>query len=183
MKRFRLIYGKEVKKNDIKEALELDYICYEEKYYLDLEACLRYYDKNPWIYFMALDDSNSVIGYINLSHISKEKYEELRSGNEMDTSIVADDLVEYQNGQDCYLYFSSIYVHPEWRQQGVARTLLAQTDKFMRKLALNNIGINGIIADAVSEVGKQILLRRGFEVVCESDHQSIIMEKKYDRFN
>lgn len=177
MKPVSIIAGKEVNHKMISEAIQLDRISYSDVYQLQVETCFDYFEKNKDIYIMAVDDdSGIVIGYINFSPIKEPIYSDLASGNVIDTVITGDDVLPYENG-DCYWgYFSSIVVHPEHRRHGIATQMLLFWSDLVFRLANNrSIYFNGIVADAVSDVGAYLLSEIGFSFVKSSTHESKIM--------
>ena len=125
------------------------------------------------------NDINMIIGYINFSPITKNMYDRIKSGEVIDTSISSEDIEEYVDNRNVGGYLSSIVVHPDYRRKGIASILLSRLNKFidtMRKE--HNIIFNGIIADAVSDIGYHLLRTQGFSEVKNSEHDSRIMEKK-----
>ncbi|MBE5849071.1 MAG: GNAT family N-acetyltransferase [Lachnospiraceae bacterium] len=176
----RIISGRQVKKKHLLEAIKLDELVYKEIYRVDPEVGFGFVNINPEIYIMAVDASDSVIGYINFSPITKKMYEGIRSGDVIDSSITPDDIEPYENGRSYQFYFSSICVHPDYRGRGVAGALLAELKQFIKGLSERNIRIKRIVADAVSDSGRNILLKNGFVRIKDSTHESTIMEKVYE---
>ncbi len=178
MEKISLISQSEVQKEHIEQALSLDKLAYDDTYHLSLATCLSYFDKNNQIYIMALDkNKNNVLGYINFSPVTEEMYQTIKSGNVIDTAIKESDIVRYVNGVDCWGYMSSIVVHPDHRNRGIAKQMLRLLQKQICALALNNnIFFKSIIADAVSNLGEYILTEIGYKKVKTSNHDTKIME-------
>ena len=176
-KNFQIIHGKDITENHIKSILDLDYMVYDEIYYLDVNTCIKYHQKNPDIYFIALNDSKELIGYINFSPIKEDLYNLLKSGTVIDTVITANDLLDYKPNNQYSIYFSSICVHPDYRHIGVAKELLKSLIDFIDELKKSNITIKRIIADAVSKSGEKILRSNEFDFIRYSEHGTKIMEK------
>lgn len=166
-----------ITKTHIEQALELDRISYDDIYYLDLETCVEYYNKNPLIYIMLFDtEISKVIGYINFSPIAKEMFSLILSGQVIDTVIQSRDIVAYSDGCSCWGYMSSIVVHPDYRNHGYAKRMLHELNKLICSLAeINKIFFSGIVADAVSDAGYHILSKMGFDPIQSSLHDSRIM--------
>ena len=175
--KYSILGGSEITTEHIIGALNIDYICYPEEYHLSEDACIGYYHKNPFIYFIAVDSLGNVVGYINFSPITDNKYEELRSGKYIDTVITKDDILAYEANNKYSVYFSSICVHPQNRKQGVATSLIEELLRFIEELKKQDIEINRIVADAVSDSGYMLLKKLGFSKVRDSSHKTIIMEK------
>ncbi len=177
---YHVIYGKEITQQNIRDALDIDYMCYDDIYHLDWEQCAGYHRKNPYIYIMAVDDEGSVVGYINFSPVTGKIYDLMRSGKSVDTIICAEDILEYEEGKDYSVYFSSICVHPDHRGKGIAGMLLNTLIELLRSIDAAGINIERIVADAVTDSGERLLTSLGFEVVCMSEHGSKIMERKHN---
>lgn len=177
MKSFNILTGNKINREMISEAIQLDRLSYENVYQLQVDTCFDYFDKNNDIYIMAVDNkSGHVIGYINYSPIKEEVYSELASGSVIDTIITGDDVLPYEDGVCYWGYFSSIVVHPEYRQHGIATQMLLYWSDLVFRLAKNrSIYFKGIVADAVSDAGVRLLSEIGFSFVRTSMHESKIM--------
>lgn len=177
MKSYSIYTGSQINHRMISEAIQLDRISYDDIYQLQVETCYDYFEKNSDIYIMAVDEkSGHVIGYINFSPIKETVFEDLISGNTIDTVITGDDVLPYLDGSYYWVYFSSIVVHPDYRQHGVATEMLLHwLDLILRLAAERNIFFKKIVADAVSDVGVHLLSELGFAFVKPSMHESKIM--------
>lgn len=173
----RIISGDAVSENHIKQALDLDRLSYGDEYQLQFDTCKAYFYKNNRIYLMAVDEhADLVVGYINFSPIRSEAFDLLRSGQYIDTILTAEDVVPYTPEEKCYGYFSSIVVHPKYRCQGIANTLLIQLKNLITNLAIEEgIYFKAIIADAVSDLGFRLLSKIGYVEIGDSNHGSQIM--------
>lgn len=174
---YHICIGSEINRKMIAEAIQLDRLSYDDIYQLQVETCYDYFDKNNDIYIMAVDNENgNVIGYINFSPINESLFIELISGSTIDTVITGDDVLPYINGNHYFGYFSSIVVHPNYRQHGVAtQMLLYWYDLVFRLARERNIYFKGIVADVVSEVDAHLLSEIGFMFAKASTHESKIM--------
>lgn len=177
MKSICIITGTQVNRERILEAIQLDRISYADVYQLQVDTCFDYFEKNNDIYIMAVDnESGRVIGYINFSPIKEEVYSELSSGSVIDTVITGDDVLPYEDGVCYWGYFSSVVVHPEYRQHGIATQMLRYWSDLVFRLATNrSIYFKGIVADAVSDIGVHLLSEIGFSFMRPSLHESKIM--------
>lgn len=177
MSLFTILAGKQITHDMISEAVQLDRISYDDVYQLQVETCYDYYEKNSDIYIMAVDDkSGHIIGYINFSPVKESVFEELISGSTIDTVITGNDVLPYLDGTYYWGYFSSIVVHPDYRQHGVAtQMLLHWSDLIFRLATEHDIYFKKIVADAVSDVGVHLLSELGFNFVKLSLHESKIM--------
>ncbi len=177
---FKIIFGKEVSIKNIELALQLDYVSYDNVYYLEQERCVEYHKKNPYIYIMILNPEGNTVGYLNFSPITEELYEILRTGKEIDTIIHSEDIVCYEYGGEYSAYLSSICVHPDYRNKGIAGILLEEFGFLLESLNKSDIKIKRVIADAVSLSGEKICKSMGMNEICVSEHGTKIMEKKYE---
>ena len=177
MRSFSIIAGSNVNHKMLSEAIQLDRISYDDIYQLQVETCYDYFEKNNDIYIMALDDeSDRVIGYINYSPIKESIFTDLVSGSTVDTVITGDDVLPYKDGCFYWGYFSSIVVHPEYRQHCVATQMLLYWSNLVLRLAADrNIYFKKIVADAVSDIGEHLLSELGFTLIRPSMHKSKIM--------
>ena len=100
----------------------------------------------------------------------------MASGSVVDTVITGDDVLAYEDGTCYWGYFSSIVVHPAYRQYGVATQMLLYWSDLIFRLATEHaIYFKGIVADAVSDAGAHLLSEIGFSFVRSSMHASKIM--------
>lgn len=177
MKSFSILSGNKINREMISEAIHLDRLSYDDVYQLQVDTCFDYLEKNSDIYIMATDnESGHVIGYINFSPIREEIYSDLVSGSVIDTVITGDDVLPYEDGLFYWGYFSSIVVHPKYRQHGIATQMLLCWSDLVFQLAQNrSIYFKGIVADAVSDIGVHLLSEIGFTFAKESTHASSIM--------
>lgn len=177
MDNFRVINSKEINTKMLAAAVKLDKMVYDERYWIDTNKCIEYFEKNCDIYIIAIEEKlNQVVGYINFTPIKDSVYEQILNGSFIDTSFNSDDILEYKNNKLYYGYLSSIVVHPKYREQGIAEQM---TDKLSLKIANlaieKGIFFREIAADAVTDSGLRLLLDMGFSVKKQSNHQSTIV--------
>lgn len=73
-----IITGRQVTREDIREAVVLDTLVYDDIYHVDTAQCEERFDVNPDIYVMAKDNrTNKVIAYVNVSPVTDECYERI----------------------------------------------------------------------------------------------------------
>ena len=183
MENIEIVSGRAVTHRMIAEAIELDRVSYDDAYQLQVDACVKYFKKNPEIYIMALDKaSRRVVGYINFSPIRPQMFRQLLSGSVIDTVITGEDLVPYELSGDYWGYFSSIVVHPVYRRHLIATQMLLRWAGLVTRLAAERkIFFRGIVADAVGRVGEHLLSKIGFSLVRPSAHDSTIMAVDFFR--
>ena len=176
---FILISGFQVKESDIKQALELDYLVYDidESVHFTLEKCIAWHKINPDIYFMfKLSNQEKIVGYINVAPVTDEGYEKIKSGQIWDIDITEDYVLPYEFPGTYYLYFSSIVIHPDYRNAGLVKRFI---DAFVAKiieLYNNEIYFSAIVGDAITPEGEKFGILFGMKKITESDHKSKIYE-------
>lgn len=173
-----IITGKLVTDAHVIKALGIDGIVYGSEYHLSADQCLGYFHANPYIYIMAIS-GDSVIGCVNFSPVTQDTYTRMLSGQELDTFISPEDIVEYVPYHSCYAYFSSVAVLPRYRGQGIASAMLASLRNLMNMLSVQGIAFDGIVADAISPAGEKIAASFGLLPVRPSVH-GIIMASSAD---
>lgn len=177
MSRFSVVDGDNITVDDIAEGVALDRIVYDEEYYVTIKQCMEWYNRNSKIYTMLRDEeSKQIIAYVNMSPLTEEYYQKIRSGKFIDTYLPAEAIVDYEIPDLYYMYFSSIVVHPDYQNTEVFMSLFnAVTEKFI-KLGEQGILIKSIVADAVSEKGEKFCHMFGMKEVKSSTHESKIYE-------
>jgi hypothetical protein len=175
--RFSVVSGSSVTAKDISEALELDYVVYDEVYHLPLKTCLSWYHCNPDIYTMVRDiQSGKIIAYINISPITEECYDKIRSGTFLDNYISEEDVLSYDLPYLYSVYIFSIVIHPQYQNTEVMRMLYDEVIKKFIYFGEHDVYIRRIIADAVSEKGRKFCKLFGMKLIDQSNHDSTIYE-------
>lgn len=175
--KIEIISGREVTADDIRQALMLDALAYDEIYHLEIETCLEWFKANPDIYFMAKEsDGGRVVAYINVSPVTDECYERLKKGDFIDTGISADMILDYDMAAPYSMYFSSIVVHPQYQNSAVFMQLVnAVMQKFIL-LGEHGVYIKRMLADAVTDNGIKFCKLFGMNKVLASNHNSTLYE-------
>ena len=176
MKKIIIKANTEINQQNIVDALALDKRTYDDLYFVDINQCFAWFDRNPYIYIMAFTPDNELMGYINFSPVKEEFFLKMCEGKNVDTVIEDDDVLPYLENHEYYAYFSSIVVDKKYRGQGVAKAMLLELDKMIISLAKDrNIYIKAIVGDAISDKGRDILANYGLEALKSSSHDSTIM--------
>lgn len=178
LKNVKIVSGKDVDFNIIKEALDLEYEFYNDKYHITEKKERSYLERNPYIYFVALYN-NKLVGYINFSPITIEMYEKIKTGTFIDTIIEKEDILTYEDNKEYINYFSSVVVDTEYQGYGIGNMLIESVKKFVLNIEKERgIKINKIIADVISKDGMTLVSKLGLKVIKESNHNSKIAEWK-----
>lgn len=173
-----IIEGKDVTADDIAQAAHLDTLVYDELFCAPVDICLKWNSVNNRIYTMAKDEeTGKIVAYVNLSPITDYYYEQIKSGTFLDIYLPAEAIVSYDMPSCMYnLYFSSIVIHPDYQNTGIFLPLYnAIVNKFIA-LGKSGIFIHRMVADAVSERGRQFCRLFGMNNVKNSEHNSTIYE-------
>lgn len=173
-----IIEGKDVTADDIAQASYLDTLVYDNMFCAPVDICLKWNSVNNRIYTMARDEeTGKIVAYVNLSPVTDYYYEQIKSGSFLDVYLPPEAIVSYDMPSCMYnLYFSSIVIHPDYQNTGVFLPLYtAIVNKFI-DLGKSGIFIHRMIADAVSERGRQFCRLFGMYNIKNSEHNSTIYE-------
>lgn len=176
-KRISIITGKQVTLEDIKQAVYLDTLVYDDIYHVDTTQCEKWFNVNPDIYVMAKDiQTGRVIAYVNISPVTDECYDRIKNGDFIDTGITADMILSYDMPFPYSVYFSSIVIHPDYQNTEVFMEIFnAIVDKFIA-LGEHEVFIRRMIADAVTNNGEKFCRLFGMTKLKGSDHDSSLYE-------
>ncbi len=172
-----IISGRQITPRDIRDAVELDSLVYDDVYHVDTTQCEEWYHVNPDIYVMAKDDiTGKVIAYVNISPVTDECYENIKKGDFIDTGITADMILSYDMPFPYSIYFSSIVIHPDYQNSNVFMKLLnAIINKFVY-LGEHEVYIKRMLADAVTTNGEKFCKLFGMSKLKGSNHESSLYE-------
>ncbi len=176
-KRIKIVSGKQVTVEDIRQAVELDALVYDDIYHVDSTVCEEWFEVNPDIYVMAKDiASDKIIAYVNVSPVTEECYDRIKKGDFIDTGITADMILSYDMPFPYSLYFSSIVIRPDYHNTEVFMELFnAIIDKFLL-LGEHEVYIKRMVADAVTKNGEKFCRLFGMKKIKGSDHDSSLYE-------
>ena len=175
--RYEVLAGLEVKQHDIEEAVELDNLSYPECYRGNVVDCVKWAQANPDIYVMLRDKTTErIIAYINVMPVTEECYEMIRGGEFIDVSISPEMILSYDMPLPYCLYFSSIVIHPAYRNTGVFKYLFNAILMRFLELGKNEIFIKKMLADAVSVEGEKFCKLFGMDKLERSQHGSSLYE-------
>ncbi len=172
-----IITGRRITRDDIREAVMLDSLVYDDIYHVDTSQCEDWFAVNHDIYVMAKDDrTNKVIAYINVSPVTDECYERIKNGDFIDTGITSDMLLSYDMPFPYSVYFSSIVIHPDYQNTDVFMQLFNAIIKKFLSLGEHEVYVKRMIADAVTKNGEKFCRLFGMSKVKGSDHDSTLYE-------
>lgn len=173
--RLKLISGMEVTEKDLREALLLDSMVYDEigGGQFNINKCLTWYKINPDIYFVLKDEKlDAVIGYMNVTPITEICYNKIATGTIWSTSIDEKSVLPYEFPGLYHLSFTSIAYNPSYRSS-VVQLMNALVSK-MIDLSKQEIYFKAIIADAVTPARENACHMVGMDFITETNHNSKI---------
>ena len=175
--RYQVLAGTEVNRRDIEEAVELDNLSYPECYRGNIVDCVKWSQANPDIYVMLRDKTTSrIIAYINVMPVTDEWYDMIRSGKFIDVSISPEMILSYDMPLPYCIYFSSVVIHPAYRNTGVFKYLFNAILARFIELGKNEIFIKKMLADAESVEGEKFCKLFGMNKLDQSEHGSSLYE-------
>lgn len=170
--RYQVLLGDEVVENDILEAIELDFIGYDQENYVGIkDQCLKWAKTNPFIYFMVRDlQTQKIIGYINVMPLVQDFYDELKKDYMDDIDIPAEKILRYGIPGLYSLYFASIVIHTSCKDRVfILKLLVNSVINFFKEKAMEGIIIDKMFAKEVSGPGKHLCESFGMKQSAENE--------------
>lgn len=175
--KFILITGKQITPKEIQEVLDIEDGIYSDNVQVTLDRCLTLHKINPNVYFMVKDvQTNKIIGCMDIEPIDDDFYERLKQGHIIDMDITPDVVLGYNMPYPYSIYFSSVIIHPDYKNTEVFFMLYNAVIKQFLDLAKREIFIKRMIADAVTLEGEKFSKLFGMVRVNKSDHGSTLYE-------
>lgn len=175
--RYKVVAGREVSYDDIVDAVGLDVLSYPECYRGNTTDCVKWAEANPDIYVMLRDlQTGHIVAYINVMPVTDECYGMIRNGDFIDVGISPEMILSYDMPLPYSIYFSSVVIHPDYRNSGVFKHLFnAIVGRFL-ELGRDEIFIKRMLADAVSVEGEKFCKLFGMTRLEGSQHGSTLYE-------
>ena len=174
---FCLMKPEEITPEDIKEVLKMESSVYTESEQQEFELCIQLFRINPRIYLFFKDlKTNQIVGNIDVSPITDECYELIRSGKFRDREITPDMVLSYDMPALYNLYFSGIMIREEYRNTGLFLYMFNKVVKMFKELGEREVFPRRMIADAVTSNGIKFCQLFGMKKVMESAHSSTLYE-------
>ena len=175
--KFVCYVGQNVTPEMIFQAVGIDECVYKDEFQGVYETCINWWKQNPAIYVMIEDpDTKQIVGYINAMPLAEEYYQLIRSGATIDTDVPCEMIETYDFPDTYMLYFSSIAIHPSYRNTSAFKALLDGFMIHILQLYDREIYFSSILADAVSDIGEKLCKYIGLQFIRESNHGSKIYE-------
>lgn len=176
IKKISIIDGDEVTLDLVKQCIDLDNLVYPGDYLVDFSVSKHYFEKNPYIYYMAVLD-DQLVGYVNFCPVKDSFYNKMKSGKYIDTILTGNDILKYEMNKEYSNYFASIVIHKDYQHYGLANKLMEKIKERIGKLKLErNITIKRIVADVLNDGGKKLVSKLGLKEIYKSNHNTIIAE-------
>lgn len=177
IKNWQITYSAD--KKIIEKAVKLDKIVFNDVDAGDVKRCMEWLQKEPNLYtFLWLN--KKLIGYINLMPLYTKVYNKILSGKLRDYEITADDIKPFGRGDNKCL-FTSIVVHPKYRDGEAIFRLWNGLISKVNELESQGIIISSVVADCVSVDGiKYMVNNLKSRYVCRSSGGKIYEGKFFD---
>lgn len=175
--RFEVITGKEITIHDLEEAVALDHIVYPNMEHTTAIECKKWHDINPDIYILIKDVTiNQIIAYTNITPVTEECYNKIKSGEFVTTNITDDMILSYDMPFPYSVYFFSIAINPLFQNTKVFSIMLNVIIEKFIDLAKQDVYIKRMIADAVTLNGNKFCNLFGMRKIKNSTHESMLYE-------
>lgn len=172
-----ILTGKQLSEDDIRQAVQLDALVYDDSNTVNIERCLEWFNVNPDIYVMAKESSTGrIIAYVNICPVTDECYERIKLGDFIDSKITSDMILGYDMPFPYSVYFCSIVVHPDYQNTEVFLKLFNSIISKFIYLGEHEVYVKRMVADAVTANGEKFCKLFGMEKVKGSDHHSTLYE-------
>lgn len=177
---YTIVQNEEVTDDDITQALELDRKIYKipDGEQFDITKCKNWNEKTGQQVYTIIKDpiTKKVVGYINAVPVNDKCYEEIKAGKYADVEINDEDIVAYEyyptRPQKYNLYFASIVVDSK---KDLFRRSYELYNAFLNKIIIFtqiNIIFSRMIADAISDEGKQLCENSGMKKIKDTNHDN-----------
>ena len=176
---YKVIQNEEVTDNDINQALALDKEIFDipNSEQFNIDKCKRWNEKTGlYVYTMLKDpETDKVVGYINIVPVTDECYEKIKDGKDADINIDDSDIVSYEQPirpKKYNLYLAAIVV--DTKKDRLRRThelFNAFMDKLITLTTINII-YSRMIADAITEDGKDLCHGCGMSKIKDTEHDN-----------
>jgi hypothetical protein len=117
------------------------------------------------------------IGYLCVFPIIDELYLQIKQGDFLtDSDINPEQVIDYHEGNTYNLYIISVVIHPDFRGTDVLKYLLSGFADRIEALQDKGVKFDRILAQGISDKGKQLLLSLGFDTLATLHQGTAIME-------
>lgn len=180
--KLEIFQSKNKDKELISQCIEIDKMCYEEKYMGTEAIYYSWFEKNNNIFTFAIDrDTYKVVGYMIILSLTSKAYLEMKAGNIIDLSLDSECILPFIKGRRNFIYVASVAVNNDYQGQGISSKIIEYSQRYLDKLKKNGIIIEKVLADAVNEKMLKSFINREFKEKIKSNHNSTIIEKHHKR--
>jgi hypothetical protein len=173
--RYQIISSQEINEDRIKQAVEIDENTYSTEFKGVLELCISWFKKNQDIYTFVIDkQTDQVVGYLNAMPLDENTINKIESGTSKDNAIKPENIFAYDRPGFYKLYLCSIAVDPEYHGTIVFKLLFDALFGNLLALAVKEIMITDMIADAVTNEGAKICEFIGMKKINSTKHGTSI---------
>jgi hypothetical protein len=163
---FIVLKGKSLTDDDIEGFIKLGVDIFGDEYAIPKYRYYEWRDVNPDIFF-AVKHNGKIIGATNISPVTDECYEDIKSDKLHDaySNITSEMILPYDMPSPYSVYFNSIAIDKEYQDTGVFTLLYnAALEKFI-ELTERDIYMKRMIAGAVSDKGNKLCKSFGMDKI------------------
>lgn len=160
------------------EQLELLY--YGPEYITPAKEAYRWYQHYPYT-VVAAEEAGQIVGFVNLFPVKEPIAQALKAGEFNDHDLTPEGVVDLAADQQAplHMFLSCVLVEPEYRRQGLTRTLLRAAAEQYASVYHRCVEV---ITDNVTEEGERFSQRYGFRKLCHSLHGSVVYGQPWQHF-
>lgn len=161
---------------DFIEIENIEHTYFENDNITNANEVWKWYTKNKLTCVAVRDKNSNLVGSINILPINEKVFNDIYNDKINESSIVAEDILQYEDNSLYYMYLSSISIKKELlNNYELITTLLKGALELLNILENRNITIKKIMADASTIHGEKIckkLLKMDY--ITETSHNSKI---------
>ena len=161
---------------DFIEIENIEHTYFENDNITNANEVWKWYTKNKLTCVAVRDKNSNLVGSINILPINEKVFNDILNDKINESSIVAEDILQYEDNSLYYMYLSSISIKKELlNNYELITTLLKGALELLNILENRNITIKKIMADASTIHGEKIckkLLKMDY--ITETSHNSKI---------
>lgn len=150
---------------DCRKIYEMNHQMFGGELTIPPEFVEGWYRVNRYQWLVAKDEEGNLLGYINMSHIKDETFDDIINGKILERDVRSENIIELgKKGKIC-CYIQGFVVRD--KNTRVAIALLNKVLGYVRFLKGNGVCIEKVGAMAVTGDGSRLCEKLGFKVVRE----------------
>lgn len=160
----------------------------EKKYYTEehiapYEEVYKWNQKFPWS-SAVLEEDGKIVAFLDMFPIKEHLLQKIQSGTYNDSNLTYEDIVDITTVKQghFHMFLCCMVIEKEYRNKDTQKLLFNQLIDFYATNKTDQVIIDRIITDNVTEEGIHLSKKLGFKKAIDSDYQSTIYLGKYDSF-